>query len=297
MTLGIKIKTLRNQKGITQKELAEKLNVSFQTISKWENDDNEPDVATLKELSKIFGCSLDSLLDNEPVNAVISKQAEPVTKTIVVHQKEMHVCEYCKKDIPDNDLEMEQVQTSARHRGHHATYRTAYYHKNCLAALRKKRKEDAEKVRTAKANKARKYTIGWSVFGAIVTFVISMLCLFLIPQCQENVHPALAVFLSFLFTYMIFSAIYCVISGSWVADVFEWCMTRTVRFPGIIFSFDMDGFTFLVAMKVLFAILGFMIGLFFLAAGITLTGFFGGISLPFVIVKNKRTMYEDSLID
>ena len=65
MTLGQKIKELRSAKGLTQKELADQLHVTFQTISKWENDENEPDIATLKLLTKIFDCSLDELLDNE----------------------------------------------------------------------------------------------------------------------------------------------------------------------------------------------------------------------------------------
>ena len=44
MTLGQKIKKFRNEKKLTQKDIAEQLNVSFQTVSKWENDENEPDI-------------------------------------------------------------------------------------------------------------------------------------------------------------------------------------------------------------------------------------------------------------
>ena len=62
MTLGQKLKELRSLKGLTQKELADKLHVSFQTVSKWEKDENEPDIVTLKQLAKLFGCSVDSLL-------------------------------------------------------------------------------------------------------------------------------------------------------------------------------------------------------------------------------------------
>lgn len=50
MTLGQKIKKLRNEKNLTQKELADQIYVTFQTVSKWEKDENEPDVATLREL-------------------------------------------------------------------------------------------------------------------------------------------------------------------------------------------------------------------------------------------------------
>jgi transcriptional regulator with XRE-family HTH domain len=52
MTLGQKLKKLRIEKGLTQKDLADQLHVTFQTISKWEGDTNEPDFSTLKELAK-----------------------------------------------------------------------------------------------------------------------------------------------------------------------------------------------------------------------------------------------------
>ena len=48
MTLGKNLKDRRIKMGMTQKDLADKMNVTFQTISKWENDENEPDLATLK---------------------------------------------------------------------------------------------------------------------------------------------------------------------------------------------------------------------------------------------------------
>ena len=56
MTLGSKLKKLRSEKGLTQKDFADQLHVTFQTVSKWENDENEPDISTLRELSKLSGC-------------------------------------------------------------------------------------------------------------------------------------------------------------------------------------------------------------------------------------------------
>lgn len=56
------ISTLRKRVGFTQKELAEKMNVSDKTISKWENGITEPDNKALVDLSKIFNISVDELL-------------------------------------------------------------------------------------------------------------------------------------------------------------------------------------------------------------------------------------------
>lgn len=61
--LGNKIKQLRLQKGITQEILAKTLNVSCQTISKWETETSMPDIQLLPEIAVYFGCSLDELFD------------------------------------------------------------------------------------------------------------------------------------------------------------------------------------------------------------------------------------------
>ncbi len=61
--LGNRIKQLRLKKGITQDTLAKALNVSFQTISKWENNVSMPDIQLLPEIAVYFGCTIDELFD------------------------------------------------------------------------------------------------------------------------------------------------------------------------------------------------------------------------------------------
>ncbi len=73
MGLGNKILTLRKQANITQEDLAEKLNVTRQTISKWELEETAPDIKQAKELSKIFHVSLDELVDNEIKDLLVEK--------------------------------------------------------------------------------------------------------------------------------------------------------------------------------------------------------------------------------
>lgn len=63
MTLGEKIKELRNKINISQEELAEKLGVSRQAVTKWENDVGLPDVENLKAIATLFNISIDELLD------------------------------------------------------------------------------------------------------------------------------------------------------------------------------------------------------------------------------------------
>jgi len=60
--VGKQIAHLRKQKGLTQEELAEKLNITAQAISKWENGHTLPETMLLPNLAKIFGCSIDTIL-------------------------------------------------------------------------------------------------------------------------------------------------------------------------------------------------------------------------------------------
>lgn len=55
ITTGKQIRHLRTQSGMTQEELAGKLNVTRQALSNWERDVNEPDLNTLKKICFLFG--------------------------------------------------------------------------------------------------------------------------------------------------------------------------------------------------------------------------------------------------
>ena len=65
MELGEKICHLRKLSGMTQEQLAEKLNIARQTLSKWENGTSMPDVESVVRLSSLFRISLDELLLEE----------------------------------------------------------------------------------------------------------------------------------------------------------------------------------------------------------------------------------------
>lgn len=66
MKLGTNLQYLRKLNGnMTQERLAERMNVSRQTVSKWENSEAIPDVDKLLELSSLFSCTLDALLKED----------------------------------------------------------------------------------------------------------------------------------------------------------------------------------------------------------------------------------------
>ena len=62
------IKNLRIKNNLTQKEFAEKLGVTYQAVSKWENGKNMPDILLLREISNIFNINIDELLTGKKKN-------------------------------------------------------------------------------------------------------------------------------------------------------------------------------------------------------------------------------------
>lgn len=62
---GKTIKSLREKRKLTQKELAEQINVSDKTISKWETEKGLPDVSVIEELAKALGVSITELFTGD----------------------------------------------------------------------------------------------------------------------------------------------------------------------------------------------------------------------------------------
>ena len=63
--IGKFIKEIRKKNNLTQKELADRYNVTYQAVSKWENGKNLPDKSLIKQMSKDFNISIDDLFEGE----------------------------------------------------------------------------------------------------------------------------------------------------------------------------------------------------------------------------------------
>ena len=83
MEIGCKLKNARNEKGITQEQAAELLDVSRQTISNWENNKSYPDIISVIKMSDIYSISLDHLLKEEKsMNQTYQEFLEESTDTV-----------------------------------------------------------------------------------------------------------------------------------------------------------------------------------------------------------------------
>ena len=65
MEIGVKLKEARIKSGLTQENVAEKIQVSRQTISNWENEKSFPDIVNVIKLSDLYNISLDQLLKGD----------------------------------------------------------------------------------------------------------------------------------------------------------------------------------------------------------------------------------------
>lgn len=74
-SMGEIISTLRKEKGLTQKEVADRLNITDKAVSKWERDLACPDTQTIPRLAEILGVSVEELLNAKSVPAAGSKGA------------------------------------------------------------------------------------------------------------------------------------------------------------------------------------------------------------------------------
>lgn len=63
--IGSKLKTARAALNLTQEEVAEKIQISRQTLSNWENEKTYPDITSIVKLSELYGVSLDFLLKDD----------------------------------------------------------------------------------------------------------------------------------------------------------------------------------------------------------------------------------------
>lgn len=77
LTIGRRIAQLRKEKGFTQEDLAQQMEVSAQAVSKWENDLTCPDISSLPKLAKILGVTVDELLSGKEEAAPLVQVLPP----------------------------------------------------------------------------------------------------------------------------------------------------------------------------------------------------------------------------
>ena len=107
MAIGEKIIELRKKYNLTQEKLAEKIEVSRQTVSNWESNSTSPDLLQASKLTKIFKISLDELVDNNLDIACKNNLTDNVFSNLIGKTCHLNVSEtlydfYLNHDKPCN---------------------------------------------------------------------------------------------------------------------------------------------------------------------------------------------------
>mgnify|MGYP001408281183 CR=1 FL=1 len=101
MSTGTILKQLRDASMMTQAQLADKVHVTRQAVSRWENDETIPGADLLVKLSEVFGVSIDALLES-PVIRYCECCGMPLEPSIMGKNKEGEIdpgyCKWCLED-------------------------------------------------------------------------------------------------------------------------------------------------------------------------------------------------------
>lgn len=296
MTLGKKLSSYRTINGLTQGQLGEKLNVSAQAVSKWENDLASPDIATLKRLAELYKVTLDELVDlNSGFGAPV--QEEPELKEESPKAEEVKLIGFCKKcGITVNEENLGETEPVILCKKCKEQNRREAE----LRAEAAKRQKEAEERKRAADFKAKQDTIRKTrnksfIVAGLVTLVLVILSI--IYSIKNGEYIILST--TFFSAYVVFSFIALLFYDGAVPDLLCFMSSATIKFPGLIFTFDLDGFIWLIMMKLLFAAIGFVFGVLTSIFGIILGLIISPFVFPFKLISIQRAIRtgNDSIIN
>lgn len=301
MTLGEKISMYRRNKGMTQQELGEHLNISAQAISKWENDLSEPDISTLKKISELFQVNLVELLDIEqpeqdtPASTPVMSDDEvegmttKITGAVIDEintSRAIGYCTGCGIAVTDENLGEKEPKVLCSH---------------CLeqriaeeTRAQRVREEEAEREkRTENYNRRRmRFKRNASIItGLVIGLALAILIIVGSESIGSGIGAALIVgYMGFAFTaQMFFDGV--------VRNVLLDLAEKSIHFPGLIFTFDIDGILWLIGMKILFAILGFLGAILFALLGFAIAFIIAPFVYPFSLIAQNKAIRELDLVD
>lgn len=277
--IGNNIKRLRIENGMTQKALADKLFVSAQAVSRWENNDVEPSLGTITELSKIFGVSTDEILgvnasqEAEPTKSESKSKEDPVTEDPKNEsQKEapptppkqiLALCTKCNEPIYiKEDIHLREYSDDI-----------------ICSACEKAEKERTRELKIAKSKRRRLTSLIVGPLSGIAALLI------MLGASPEKFGIAIYFGIS-IFTFVSC----CILANTFVGEmslsIFSWGF---VQMPGIIFSLSVDGIIGFIITKIILALLGLALALLCAILAILIGGLVSIFVYPYAIIKNKRS--------
>lgn len=288
-TVGKRIAALRKAQGMTQAELSDKLNVTYQAVSKWERDESLPDLERLREIAHIFNVPFNYFDDGKlPEDAPVNENAENAYATATASEPApapvlIGVCTVCGKGIYDVN---EVAQTAP-----------ALVCKSC------RDRKIANDIKTAddmrKKREAQEHYTKWSAKhmrnkGLITAGVICgvLLIWLIIGLIMDPTDVGEAIGGYCILTLFLFPFISQLFWHGFIVDVCL-CGGKILGGVGVIFTLDLDGIIFLLVFKLIFfviRILFFLLTLiFFVLVAMLLSPF---TFIPAVVKLSKGILPE-----
>ena len=247
MNCGEKIAKLRKQNDMTQAELGDALNVTYQAVSKWERGESQPDFDTISRISKLFQVPISYFEDGGEELAEQPHESPAPTPAAEI----IGMCVQCGKVVRDGEAAQTEpkliCKACAEHNEKAEQQRVADAER--LRAAEEKRHKDSINYEKSARRKKRNLALIIAVIPAAAVFV-TFLILSLLPS-NKNLFGfifgsgcVLAVF-AYTFTAQMI----------WDGTVREVCTGggHIISLPGIIFSLSPDGLLFLIAAKIFLA--------------------------------------------
>jgi len=159
MQFGEKLKKLRVSKNMTQKDLAEIINISPQAISRWENNEVEPSLETLRRLAEFFEVSMDDLFGNEK-----KQEPEEPRQKIPEQKVVLAICEGCNTPIYDKD----NIFRFTDQRGQKTVLCKVCQRQKMQKEQEAKRRKAVAELNAGKTRRKRGYLFGALIGGALL---------------------------------------------------------------------------------------------------------------------------------
>lgn len=292
MNVGKNISYLRTKEKMTQKDLAGILHLTPQAVSRYENGQVEPGLDILRSLSETFHVNIDDLVSKDLTSASEPPSpSEPIEVPETTSQKDISAaleskiydhCENCGQPFDEDNPEFTDIDGTGEHHYCEECYRLALSPDGAEEFAKRKSGVPDERLTKKKSAIHNPVAFGWAIATCVVTMAITILTGVFLYKDSDVKTMWILIASSIVVGYLFFSLVYCLIEPTYIQDVFlEILQIGFVKFPGIIFSFDLDGIAFLVIMKVLFWILGALFALFALSLAVAIGGFLAMFSFPF----------------
>lgn len=141
---------------------------------------------------------------------------------------------------------------------------------------------EGKRRRDCRERSNKKTILIWAIVVGVLSFGIALwACI----ANYEAVGLTLTILVPIGVGYALLADVFCIFNYCWISDLFLDVATWSVRFPGIIFSFSLDGLKFLILMKLLFWFLGVLISVTAFFTALALSAFFSVFCFPYYVFK------------